>query len=133
MFSCIGSRIDSARMSLRHGRICGHFCALSLFRRSGCITHGQSRKFDLVHVHNIPDFLIFSAWPAKRRGARLILDIHDIVPEFFVSKFGPPPQSLLVRSLRWVEKVSASVFDHVILSNHLYTAHRGISPHWLES
>ena len=83
-------------------------------------THGQSRKFDLVHVHNIPDFLIFSAWPAKRRGARLILDIHDIVPEFFASKFGAPPQSLLVRSLRWVEKVSASVSDHVILANHLW-------------
>jgi hypothetical protein len=57
------------------------------------------RKFDLVHVPHIPDFLIFSAWPAKRRGARLILDIHDIAPEFFASKFGPLPQSLLVRSL----------------------------------
>ena len=41
-------------------------------------------------------FCIFSACPAKRRGARLILDIHDIVPEFFASKFGPPPQSLLI-------------------------------------
>lgn len=82
--------------------------------------HGKSRKFDLVHVHNIPDFLIFSAWPAKRRGARLILDIHDIVPEFFASKFGALPQSMLVRSLRWVEKVSAGVADHVILANHLW-------------
>ena len=83
-------------------------------------THGRVRKFDLVHVHNIPDFLIFSGWPAKRRGARLILDIHDIIPEFFASKFGAPPQSLLVRSLRWVEKVSAGVSDHVILANHLW-------------
>lgn len=82
--------------------------------------HGRSRKFDLVHVHNIPDFLIFSAWPAKRRGARLILDIHDIVPEFFASKFGASPQSLLVRSLRWVEKISAGVSDHIILANHLW-------------
>jgi glycosyltransferase involved in cell wall biosynthesis len=83
-------------------------------------THGQARKFDLVHVHNIPDFLIFSGLPAKRRGARLILDIHDIVPELFASKFGAPPQSLLVRSLRWVEKVSAGVSDHVILANHIW-------------
>ncbi len=83
-------------------------------------THGQARKFDLVHVHNIPDFLIFSGLPAKRRGARLILDIHDIVPELFASKFGALPQSLLVRSLRWVEKVSAGVSDHVILANHIW-------------
>jgi hypothetical protein len=33
----------------------------------------------------------------------------------------PPPQSLLVRSLRWVEKVLASVSDHVSLANRLYT------------
>ena len=84
------------------------------------LTDGRSRKFDLVHVHNIPDFLIFSAWPAKWHGARLILDIHDIVPEFFASKFGGPPHSLLVRLLRCVEKLSASISDHVILANHLW-------------
>ena len=81
---------------------------------------GRSRKFDLVHVHNIPDFLIFAAWPAKRRGARLILDIHDIVPEFFASKFSAPPHSLIVRSLRCVERLSAGFCDHVILANHLW-------------
>jgi hypothetical protein len=83
-------------------------------------THGQARKFDLVHVHNIPDFLIFSGYPAKWRGARLILDIHDIVPELFATKFGAPPQSLLVRSLKWVEKISAGDSDHVILANHIW-------------
>src|SRR5262245_6132052 len=82
--------------------------------------NGRQQKFDLVHVHNIPDFLIFSASFAKLRGARLILDIHDIVPEFFISKFGAPPQSLLVRVLRWIEKVSAAMSDHVILANHLW-------------
>jgi len=82
--------------------------------------NGRQQKFDLVHIHNIPDFLIFSALFAKLRGARLILDIHDIVPEFFVSKFGAPQQSLLVRVLRWIEKVSAAMSDHVILANHLW-------------
>lgn len=82
--------------------------------------NGRDEKFDLVHVHNIPDFLVFSAWPAKRRGARLILDIHDIVPEFFASKFGAGPQSLLVRALRLIESVSGGFADHVILSNHLW-------------
>jgi glycosyltransferase involved in cell wall biosynthesis len=83
-------------------------------------THGRVRKFELVHVHNIPDFLIFSGYPAKWRGARLILDIHDIVPELFATKFRAPPQSLLVRSLKWVEKISAGVSDHVILANHIW-------------
>jgi len=77
-------------------------------------------QYDLVHVHNIPDFLIFSALPARLCGAALILDIHDIVPEFFASKFGKDERSLFVRSLKLMEKLSASAADHVILANHLW-------------
>ncbi len=84
------------------------------------VANARPRKFDLVHVHNIPDFLIFSASHSKLCGARVILDIHDIVPEFFASKFGVSQSSMLVRSLKWVEKVSAAMADHVILANHLW-------------
>jgi len=73
-----------------------------------------------VHVHNIPDFLVFAAWYPKLLGAKVILDIHDIVPEFFASKFDAPQGSNLVRGLRLVEKISASFADHVIVSNHLW-------------
>lgn len=79
-----------------------------------------SGSYDLVHVHNIPDFLIFSALPAKLRGATLILDIHDIVPEFFASKFEKDERSLFVRSLKLMEKLSAGAADHIILANHLW-------------
>jgi glycosyltransferase involved in cell wall biosynthesis len=75
---------------------------------------------DVVHVHNIPDFLVFAALPSKLRGARVILDIHDIVPEFFASKFGRGADSMLVRSLRAMERASAAVADHVILANHIW-------------
>ncbi len=80
----------------------------------------RATTFDLVHVHNIPDFLVFSALPAKLRGARVILDIHDIVPEFFGSKFGAPDGSWLVRALLLMERASAAAADHVILANHLW-------------
>jgi glycosyltransferase involved in cell wall biosynthesis len=78
------------------------------------------QRFDLVHVHNIPDFLVFAAWYPKLLGAKVILDIHDIVPEFFASKFAAPEGSNLVRGLRLVEKMSAGFADHVIVSNHLW-------------
>ncbi len=83
-------------------------------------TESRSRVFDLVHVHNIPDFLIFAAVPAKWRGSRLVLDIHDIVPEFFASKFNASSRSALLWSLKLAERVSASLADHVILANHLW-------------
>ena len=69
----------------------------------------KDRQYDLVHVHNIPDFLIFSAWPARLRGSRLLLDIHDIVPEFFASKFNADEQSCLVRGLKLMERASGEL------------------------
>ena len=82
-------------------------------------SRARRQRYDLIHVHNIPDFLVFAAWYPKLTGSKVILDIHDIVPEFFESKFSVSDRSLLVRALRLVEKISAAFADHVILSNHV--------------
>jgi glycosyltransferase involved in cell wall biosynthesis len=76
--------------------------------------------YDLLHVHNIPDFLVFAAWYPRLRGAKVILDIHDILPEFFDSKFGVSKTSALTWGLRQMEAVSAAMADHVILANELW-------------
>jgi glycosyltransferase involved in cell wall biosynthesis len=78
------------------------------------------RRFDLLHVHNIPDFLVFAAWYPKLMGAKIILDIHDIVPEFFASKFGGRGNSKLIFALKLAEKISAKFADHVIIANDLW-------------
>lgn len=80
----------------------------------------STAAFDLVHVHNLPDFLVFAAWYPKVKGARIILDIHDILPEFYANKFGVADRSLLTRALRVAERVSARMADHVILANDLW-------------
>ena len=80
----------------------------------------QEKKYDVIHVHNIPDFLIFSAWYPKWTGVKVILDIHDIVPELFVSKFAGEPRGYQFRVLRWIERISTGFADHVIVSNHLW-------------
>ena len=86
----------------------------------GIFRENSRRKYDLVHVHNIPDFMVFAAWHPKLTGAPVILDIHDIVPEFFASKFQCSHRSLLVRALVLVERLSAAFADHVIIANHLW-------------
>jgi glycosyltransferase involved in cell wall biosynthesis len=78
------------------------------------------QRYDVVHVHNIPDFMVFAAWYPKLTGTPVILDIHDIVPEFFGSKFGASERSVLVRALKIVEKLSAAFASRVILANHLW-------------
>jgi glycosyltransferase involved in cell wall biosynthesis len=77
-------------------------------------------RYDLIHVHNVPDFLAFAAWYPRWTGAKLILDIHDIVPELFLNKFHAEGGNAYVRLLKSVEKASAAFVDHVIVSNHLW-------------
>jgi glycosyltransferase involved in cell wall biosynthesis len=76
--------------------------------------------YDLVHVHSVPDFEVFAAWFPKARGAKLILDIHDLVPEFYASKFNAGPDSRLKRLLLLVERMSARFAGHVIAANHIW-------------
>ena len=77
-------------------------------------------KYDVVHVHNLPDFLVFAAWYPKMTGARIILDIHDIVPELFANKFDAKPGNLYIALLKFIEKASAAFVDYVIVSNHMW-------------
>jgi glycosyltransferase involved in cell wall biosynthesis len=76
--------------------------------------------YELVHVHNIPDFLVFAAWYPKFTGAKLILDVHDVVPELFASKFEATADDYYVCLLKRIEKASAAFVDHVIVANHLW-------------
>ncbi len=80
----------------------------------------HQRRYDLAHMHNIPDFIVFAAWYPKLCGARVILDIHDIVPELFTSKFGTPKGTALISALKLIERVSAAFADHVIIANDLW-------------
>ena len=79
-----------------------------------------TRRYDLVHVHNMPDFLVFTAWVPRLTGAKVILDIHDIVPEFYASKFDVKEHRYGVRILKGIERAAARFSHHVIISNHLW-------------
>jgi glycosyltransferase involved in cell wall biosynthesis len=78
------------------------------------------KPYKLIHVHSVPDFLVFTAWLPKLMGAKVILDIHDLLPEFYASKFLGDKPSKMFGALVWVEKISCAFADHVILPNHLW-------------
>jgi glycosyltransferase involved in cell wall biosynthesis len=73
------------------------------------------KRYDLVHVHNMPDFLVFSALLPRLRGAKVILDLHDPMPELFRSIYGLPPEHFVVRWLKKMEKRSIA-FAHLVLT-----------------
>ncbi|MGZ8437499.1 MAG: glycosyltransferase family 4 protein [Candidatus Limnocylindrales bacterium] len=47
----------------------------------------RRRRYALVQVHTLPDFLVFAAVPLRLAGVPVILDLHEAMPEFFRSRF----------------------------------------------
>ena len=47
----------------------------------------RCRRYDVVHVHNMPDFLVFAALLPRLFGRVVMLDVHDLMPEVYCSKF----------------------------------------------
>ncbi len=72
------------------------------------------RRYRVIHVNNMPDALVFSALIPKLFGAKIILDIHDPMPNTFASKFKKPDAGLLFRFLLWQERCSARFADRVL-------------------
>ena len=74
----------------------------------------RQKRYGSVQVHNLPDFLIFSALIPKLFGSRLILDLHDLMPEFYASSSNRSLDSFPTRLVRWQEAISCWFADHVI-------------------
>ena len=75
------------------------------------------RRFDLVHVHNMPDFLVFSALIPKLFGAKVILDLHDPMPELMRTLYGLQENSCPVRLLKVLERWSQRFADAIVTVN----------------
>jgi glycosyltransferase involved in cell wall biosynthesis len=92
-------------------------------------------RYQVVHIHNMPDFLVFAAAFAKVLGSKVVLDLHDPTPEVFMSLYGLDSDHWLVRLLRRVEMLSTRFADLVLTPNiafrNLFVA-RGCSPDKIE-
>ena len=75
------------------------------------------RRYDFVHVHNMPDVLVFSALVPKALGAKIILDLHDPMPELMQTIFGLEESSFGVRLLKQLEKLSIQFSDLAVTVN----------------
>ena len=74
-------------------------------------------RYDLVYVHNMPDILVLSALLPKLMGAKVVLDLHDPMPELMKTIFRAPEESRSVRLLKGLEKWSIARADLVITVN----------------
>ena len=75
------------------------------------------RPYQLIQVHTMPDFLVFAAIVPRLLGARILLDVHDLMPELYSSKYGVGMGHLLIRLLTWIER-RAVAFSHGAIAVH---------------
>jgi glycosyltransferase involved in cell wall biosynthesis len=91
----------------------------------------RRRKYDLVQVATVPDFLGLAALPEKLAGVPLMLDLHEDMPEFFRDRFTAPLLRPLMPVVVGVTRASAAVADHLITVHEplrLLSLARGVPP-----
>ena len=87
------------------------FAALATWRLA---REHRSRRYDLVQVATVPDFLIFAALPEKLARVPLLLDLHEDMPTFFRDRFPARGWQLLLPAVIGVTKASAEFADALI-------------------
>ena len=80
------------------------------------------KKYATIQVHNLPDFLIFCTLIPKLLGVPIILDLHDLMVEFYTGRFGHH-NSFTARLIRWQERQACRFANHVIT----------VSEHWRQT
>jgi glycosyltransferase involved in cell wall biosynthesis len=118
----------------RGGRLgyVGQYAAFLLTSFFYLASRSLRRRYDLVHVHNMPDVLVFSAIVPKLLGAKVILDLHDPMPELMQTIFKLPENSFSVVALKRLEQWSIRFADLVLTVNlackKIYSS-RSCQPH----
>ena len=74
--------------------------------------------YPIVHVHNQPDFLIFCALVPKIFGAKVILDMHDIMIAAVLAKFSNGRKSFLYYAAKLQSRLSVGFTDTLICADH---------------
>jgi glycosyltransferase involved in cell wall biosynthesis len=111
----------------------------SLFAIRACVKLAGlqfKHKFDVVHVHNLPDFLVFAALVPKCLGAQVLLHIQDPMPELMAIKANGMRRRVTVALTRIQERISTAFADHVVTVGWPFEKpllERGVPPQKLSS
>lgn len=124
------------RMPLNRGFIgfAGHiaeYAAFSAMVAWRLAREHRTRRYDLVQVATVPDFLVFAALPEKLGGVPLLLDLHEDMPEFFRDRFASPLLRPLLPMVTAATRASAAVADAIITVHEplrLLSIARGVDP-----
>jgi glycosyltransferase involved in cell wall biosynthesis len=92
----------------------GNFLARALWAAARAHRH---RRYGLIQVHSLPDYLVFAALPLKMLGVPVLLDLHEAMPEFFRSRFPKAANPFSYRMLRLQERMSTGFATELLTVN----------------
>jgi len=75
---------------------------------------------DVIHAGNPPDTLCVIGFIFKLFGKRFVFDQHDLAPETYLSRFVQPRANFVYKILCFVERLSYTAADVVIVTNESY-------------
>ncbi|HEY3251860.1 MAG TPA: glycosyltransferase [Ignavibacteria bacterium] len=78
---------------------------------------GIKHRFKIIHIHTLPDFLVFAAFWNKIFGSKIILDLHEIFPELYMVRTGAVENSFKVKLLKLAERLSIK-FANLVITIH---------------
>jgi glycosyltransferase involved in cell wall biosynthesis len=115
------------RVGIEHRRGAGalgvavEYLAFTLLATVHAARLARSRRYDVVHVHNPPDFLLVAALVPRLAGARVVLDVHDLAPDMFAMRFdGRRGARAADGTLRAIERTALRVADGVVTVHEPY-------------
>jgi glycosyltransferase involved in cell wall biosynthesis len=71
-------------------------------------------RFRAVQVNTMPDYLVFATLVPRLTGAKVVLHMHEPMPELFVTLFDKPRYRLLIRAITLAERLSLAYADRVL-------------------
>src|SRR5262245_53231004 len=110
------SRLRSSKLSY----VYEYFSAFIRFFAKLNSLHLAGRRYDVLHIHNMPDILVFCGLFQKLLGTKIILDLHDLMSEVYQSKYNLPYHHWLPKLLRAQERLSTSFATSVVTANHAF-------------
>jgi glycosyltransferase involved in cell wall biosynthesis len=95
-----------------------NYCAFILFSAIVLALRCLKYHYDLVYINNMPDILVLSALIPKALGAKVLLDLHDPMPELMTTIYNLDKDCLSVRVIRRLEKWSIARAHSVLTVNN---------------
>lgn len=78
------------------------------------IKRSVRRAYDIVQFHTPPDYIVYAGLGAKLFGSKIVLDMHETMPDLVIDRLKLMRNSLVLRLVCLSEKLSARFADAVL-------------------